>query len=151
MKEQGNGKAFKPDINQRQLSAPIKALEAILIKQFLDPMAEFTADSLADWFEMVIQFRFDIKTLLGVSINPEEDSAIAVAQRLLRKIGQKLTFDRQVRSDGQRLWVYRGCSQDPDGSRDVFDYWLKRDRELSSFDGTPFSKEYLYREGEAVA
>ena len=36
MKERGNGKAFKPDINKRQLSAPIKALELIDIKQFLD-------------------------------------------------------------------------------------------------------------------
>ena len=144
------GKAFKPDINKKQMSAKVKTLQLIGIEQFLNPNAEFDKDSLAEWFAEVTRLRFDIKTVLGVSINPEKDSAIAVAQRLLKKIGQKLTFERQMRNDGQRLRVYRGCFQDPDGSRDVFDYWLKRERELSSFDVTPFSKEYIYGEGEAV-
>ena len=126
--ELGNGKAFKPDINNRQLSAPIKALEEILILQFLDPEKEFTASSLADWLEMVIQFRYDIKTLLGVSINPDKDSAIAVAQRILKKLGLKLEFKywRGDRSKKQR--VYSGCNLNPDERERVFDNWLARER-----------------------
>ena len=132
LSEQGNGKVFKPDINNRQLSAPIKALEAILIQQFLDPMAEFTADSLADWFEMVLQLRYDIKTLLGVSINPEKDSAIAVAQRILKKLGLKLEFKywRGDRSSKRR--VYSGCNVNPDERDRVFNNWLARESKMRS-------------------
>jgi hypothetical protein len=127
MKERGNGKAFKPDINKRQLSAPIKALELIDIKQFLDREREFTASSLSDWLEKIILFRHDIKTLLGVSINPEKDSAIAVAQRILKKLGLKLEFKywRGDRTSKQR--VYSGCNVDPDKRSLVFDNWLARD------------------------
>lgn len=127
MKEQGNGKAFKPDINKRQLSAPIKALELIDIKQFLDYEREFTASSLSDWLEKIILFRHEIKSLLGVSINPEKDSAIAVAQRILKKLGLKLEFKywRGDRTSKQR--VYSGCNVDPDKRSLVFDNWLARD------------------------
>lgn len=134
MKEQGNGKAFKPDINKRQLSAPVKALELIEIKQFLDREREFTALSLSDWLEKIILFRHDIKTLLGVSINPEKDSAIAVAQRILKKLGLKLEFKywRGDRKSKQR--VYSGCNIDPDKRSLVFDNWLARDGFLISND-----------------
>ena len=128
--EQSKGKAFKPDINNRQLSAPIKALEIIEIEQFLDPEKEFTASSLADWLERVIQFRHDFKTSLGVSINPDKDSAIAVAQRILKKLGLKLEFKywRGDRSSKQR--VYGGCNLDPDKRSQVFDNWLTREDKL---------------------
>ncbi len=148
LKKQGNGKAFKPDINKRQLSPQIKALQLIGIKQFLNPEAEFTKDSLADWFEMVVKWRFDIKILLGVSINPEQDSAIAVAQRILRKLGLKLEFKHQIRINGKPTRVYQGCNLNPDGRSLVFDNWLERD--LSQSTVTPFSKEDLYREAVAV-
>ncbi|MDJ0903916.1 MAG: DUF3854 domain-containing protein [Xenococcus sp. MO_188.B8] len=142
LKKQGNGKIFHPDINKRQLSSQIKALELIGIPQFLNPDAEFTKDSLADWFEMVIKWRFDIKTLLGVSINPEKDSAITVVQRILRKLGLKLEFKHQIRINGQPTRVYQGCNLNPDGRALVFGNWLERDS--SQFTVTPFSKEDLY-------
>ena len=130
LKEQGNGRAFKPDINKRQLSAKIKALEIIGIQQFLDPMAEFTANSLADWFERVKQWRFDLKALLGVSINAERDSAIAVAQRILKKLGVQLEFKfwRGDRTSKQR--VYSGCHLNPDRRSLVFEGWLNRDAKI---------------------
>ena len=127
-------RAFKPDINKRQLSAPIKALEAILIQQFLDPMAEFTADSLADWFEMVLQLRYDIKTLLGVSINPEKDSAIAVAQRILKKLGLKLEFKYWRGDRKTRARVYSGCNLNPDERDRVFSNWLAREQKMYHHD-----------------
>jgi hypothetical protein len=132
--EQGNGKVFKPDVNNRQLSAPIKALKILLIEQFLDPEKEFTATSLAEWLEMVIQFRHDIKTLLGLSINPEKDSAIAVAQRILKKLGLKLEFKywRGDRSSKQR--VYGCCNVDPDERGQIFDNWLARESKMYRHD-----------------
>jgi hypothetical protein len=137
-------KAFKPDINKRQLSGAIETLEFIDIKQFLDPDKEFTANSLSNWFEMVIRFRHEIKAILGVSINPEKDSAVAVAQRILKKLGLKLEFKywRGDRSSKQR--VYSGCKVNPDGRSQVFANWLARERQNSeNFPFSPFSQRYF--------
>ena len=129
MKKQGNGKVFKPDVNKRQLSAQIKALQIIGIEQFLDKDAEFTKNSLSDWFEKILKLRFDIKTVLGININPDKDSAIAVAQRILKqKLGLKLEFKHQVRRNGKRIRVYQGCNINLDRRSPVFDNWLKRER-----------------------
>ncbi len=122
--EQGNGKIFQPDINKRQISAKIKTLQLINLEQFLDSEAEFTKEILSDWLDLVIKLRFDLKTILDVTINPEKDSAIAVAQRILKKLGLKMEFKcwRGDRSCKQR--VYAGCKLDPDRRTGVFNYWL---------------------------
>lgn len=139
IKEQGNNRAFKPDINRKQLSAQLKTLELINIQQFLNPDTEFTKHSLADWFQEMVRLRFDIKTVLGVNIHPEQDSAIAVAQRILKKLGLRLEFDRQVRIEGERLRFYKGCSLNPDGRNEVFEQWKKRDS--ADLVVTPIAKE----------
>ena len=146
MKEHRLGKVFKPDINKRQLSAKVEALELIGIDRFLNPDAEFTKDTLDDWFREVIKLRFDIKILLGVTINPEQDSAIAVAQRILKKLELKLEFLHQVRIEGKPTRVYKGCNPDPDGRSLIFQNWLAREGV------TPFCKEELYtKEGVTAA
>ncbi len=126
------GFAFKPDVNKCTLSAKVKALEELDIKQFLNPFATFTAKSLAGWLEKMIQYRYEILTLLGVTINPTKDSAIAVAQRILRKLDVQLKYlnTRGSRKDKQR--VYGGCQLDPDGRKAVFDNWLSRDEKAFS-------------------
>ena len=134
IKEQGKSKAFKPDINKRQLSAKVKALQLIKLEQFLDSDAEFSAESLKEWFDFVLQNRFEIKTILGVSIHPEKDSAIAVAQRILKKLGTSLKFKQQIRIGNKRLRVYQGCDLNHDGRHEVFEHWLQRDeKSLESF------------------
>lgn len=138
IKEQGKGKAFKPDINKKQLSAQVEALKLIGIKQFLNPEAEFTKDNLAEWLETVIKHRHHLKTILGVTINPETDSAIAVAQRILKKLGQKLELLHQIRIEGKPTRIYSGCNPNPDGRSLVFQYWLERSTV------TPFSIEDIY-------
>ena len=122
--EEGDGKVFTPDLNKRQLLAKVKALQVIFIEQFFNEGAEFSKESLADWLDLVIQFRFDLKSILGVSINPEKDSAIAVAQRFLKKLGLKLEFKcwRGDRKNKQR--IYSGCNVDVDRRSQIFDYWL---------------------------
>jgi hypothetical protein len=135
IQKQGNGKAFQVDINKQQLSTKIKALQFIGIEQFFDEEAEFSADSLADWLDFVIKLRFDIQAILGVSINPEKDTAIAVAQRLLKKLGLKLKFKywRGDREKKQR--IYSGCNLNadyPSGTlrdqrEEIFEIWLSRE------------------------
>lgn len=127
IKEQGNGKAFKPDLNKKQLSAQVEALKLIGIRQFLNPETEFTKDNLVDWLENVITHRHHLKTILGVAVNPEKDSAIAVAQRLLKKLGLKLEFKHQIRIKGKPTRVYSGCQLDLDGRSQVFEYWLSKE------------------------
>ena len=126
--KQGEGKAFKPDLNKKQLSAKVKALESINIKQFFESTAEFTKTSLKDWLsDFVLPFREDLKLVLGVSINPEKDSPIAVAQRFLKKLGLKLEFKfwRGDRSCKQR--VYSGCDADLKQQSLIFNYWLGKE------------------------
>ena len=127
IKEQGHNKAFKPDINKRQLSAQVKALQVLNLQQFFDPQAEFTKSSLQGWLDLVIELRFELKTILGVTINPERDSAIAVAQRILKKLGLKLEFKywRGTRKTKHR--VYRGCDVFLDCRSRVWDYWLSQE------------------------
>ena len=144
IKEQGNNRAFKPDVNKKQLSAQVKTLQLIGIEQFLNSDTEFTKHSLAQWFEKIIQLRFDIQTVLGVAINPEKDTAIAVAQRILKKLGLKLEFDRQVRLDGERVRFYRGCNLNLDRRSPVLKGWLERDASAQGV--TPSSKEDIYTE-----
>ena len=127
IKEQGNNRVFKPDINKKQLSAKIKALQLIDIYQFFAPEAEFTKTNLADWLERVINYRFDLQAILGVSVNPEKDSPIAVAQRFLKKLGLKLQFKcwRGDRQNKQR--IYSGCNVDLEQRSPIFDYWLAKE------------------------
>ncbi|MGK7892124.1 MAG: hypothetical protein AB4372_00320, partial [Xenococcus sp. (in: cyanobacteria)] len=126
------GLAFKPDVNKCTLSAKVKALEELDIKQFLNPFALFTAKSLAGWLEKMVQYRYEILMLLGVTINPTKDSAIAVAQRILKKLGLKLKklYTRGSRKDKQR--VYGGCQLDSDKREEVFESWLSRDEKAFS-------------------
>jgi hypothetical protein len=127
IKEQGNGKAFKLDINKQQLSAKIKALQIINIEQFFDESAEFSQASLQNWLDFVIELRFDIQTILGIGINPEKDTAVAVAQRILKKLGIKLEFKcwRGDRSSKQR--IYSGCNLNGDGREEILNIWLDRE------------------------
>jgi hypothetical protein len=87
---------------------------------------------LAQWFETILKFRFDIKTLLGVSIHPEKDTAVAVAQRLLKKLGLKLEFLAQLRVKGKHTRIYLGCKSDFDLRSLVFQNWLNRDERYAA-------------------
>ena len=100
-------------------------------QQFFDPEARFTSNSLADWFEMKIKkYRHEIKILLGVSINPDQDSPIGAAQRILKKLDLKLEklYFRGSRQTKQR--VYGGCQLDADGRAAIFANWLERDEKI---------------------
>lgn len=89
----GKGKVFAPDVNKICLSAKVEALKILGVEQFLDREREFISLLLQDWFDRLNnpQTRYQIKTILGFRINPEKDTPIGVAQRLLALLGLKLT------------------------------------------------------------
>lgn len=139
MAESGHGKVFKPDVNARLRSSQIAALEKLEILQFLNPEREFTSDSLREWFEKISQPipRSQIKTILGMSINPARDTPIGVAQRLLELLGLKMECIGRLGSRGARARVYRGCNVDPDGREAIFSRWLVKDTEKDRNDSCP--------------
>ena len=123
------GDAFSPDINSACYSAKVKALEMINIGQFLDGSAH-TSESLQEWFETICQFRHEIKAILNQSINPERDTPIAVAQRLLRSLGLKMT-GKQYRIKGVkggRQRIYALVDPPPDDlAQIIMERWFERD------------------------
>jgi hypothetical protein len=140
LKESGSGQVFKPDFTRKQLSGQIEALKRLEIEQFLDPLAEFTSDSLLEWFEKIStpRVRAQIKTILGVTISPQ-DTAIAAAQRLLEKLGLKMTKERWQRINGKAKRIYRGCDINPDGRQSIFERWIKRDSQArQSLESDPY-------------
>jgi hypothetical protein len=129
MKEPGGGKVFKPDFNSRMLSSEVECLILLDIEQFLDPGREFTDKNIKEWYEKISTplTRSQIKAILGVSINPDKDSPIAVAQRLLKKLGLKLTNLGRPGSRGDRQRVYKMTNLDPDDRQAIFERWFARD------------------------
>lgn len=121
-----DGGVFAPDINRQCLSVKIAALKVLGVKRFLDPDAEFTKASLQEWFDSImVPMRWDIRTIIGVTINPKTDSGISIAQRLLNKLGIKLTKVAHRRtSDGKRERVYKFIPP-ADRREEVFRSWLE--------------------------
>jgi len=124
--KEGDGQVFTPDVNKRQLAAKIKAFQIIGIEQFFDAEAEFTKNSLQEWLDWMIPFRFHLKSVLGVTINPENDSPIAVAQRFLKKLGLKLEYLGQLGGRKNKQRIYSGCNVDSDQRSQIFDFWLSK-------------------------
>ena len=126
------GKVFSPDANRACLAATVKALEAINIKQFLDPDKTWTKFDLEDWRDDLIAKRRDIKTFLNVTVSPNRDDRnngpIRLAQRLLAKMGLALIPIAVARVNGEPTKIYRLASRDPDGRAAIFERWELRDR-----------------------
>ena len=128
--EESQGKIFTPDLNRITLTEKVKALELLEIERFFDPSKEFQKDNLQEWHEKISTpiMRSQIKQILGVAIGGEKDSPITAAQRLLAKVGLKLTFDRKEKlPDGTRRRVYQAATIPDDGRLKVFRRWLERD------------------------
>ena len=128
---------FTPDLNKSQIGFKVKALEFIGINQFLDSTNEFTSDSLQEWFDKISQPqpRSQIREILGISINPDKESPIAIASKLLKLLDLKLEcIGQETGDDGKRRRVYRGASPPNDGRLGIFTRWLERDEKLYQHD-----------------
>jgi hypothetical protein len=123
-----DGKAFGPDLNASLYSCRVEMLKALGIEQFFNLDQTFTSASLAQWFERIQQYRWDIRDGLGMTIHPEKDTAIGVAQRLLGLLGLRLTCIGNFRTgEGQRERRYQMQDLDPDGRQAIFSRWYQRD------------------------
>nr|MDJ0728215.1 DUF3854 domain-containing protein [Prochloraceae cyanobacterium] len=125
------GKAFKPDINQQSLSAIVYALKLLNIEQFFDANGIFSKFTLKDWFERLNNpmTRGQIKTILGIKINPLKDTPIAVANRILKLLGLKLECIGSTGGRKNKHRIYSGCKLNADGRDLIFAQWLKRDKQ----------------------
>jgi hypothetical protein len=105
----------------------METLDKIDIHQFFDRDRLFTSQNLSGWFETLASCRYDIKTYVNQSINPEKDSPIGFAQRLLGTMGLKLTCIGQKTIEGERQRVYQMIDLNPDDRDAIFARWYERD------------------------
>lgn len=123
-----SGKVCKKDVNRSTLRPIQAALDFLDFQQFLDPTQQFTKQSLKEWFEQkVIPNRFQLKQLLGITINPDKDTAIAVVNRILAKFGLSLEFLGRFGPRGDRERYYAGANPNPDDRQAIFARWYERD------------------------
>ncbi|WP_307730475.1 hypothetical protein, partial [Chroococcus sp. FPU101] len=138
------GFVFKPDVNKIALTPKIKVLEFLQIERFFNPESLHDNDSLADWFKnIIVPHAHAIKTVLGLTINPEKDSPVAVAQRLLGRLGLKLTCIGRKGSRGNRKRVYQLLDPNLDGRNEILSRWHERDSLSVS---TLSNNSYLWEE-----
>ena len=128
------GKAFAPDVNKKLLSATVYALEKLNIKQFWEEGKKFSSSGLASWFELIKHPETvkDINTYLGITINPEKESAIAVAQKMLGLLGLSMPRKGRLGSRSNREYVYNAANQNPDNRARIFERWKNRDSDKLS-------------------
>lgn len=138
--ESGEGELFLPDINRSLVGGKIKFLEALDIKSLLQQNTEWTNDSqiLIDLSIKCRQFAESIKSVLGVGIK-EEDSPIAIAQKLLRQcLG--LSFSTPVKrgAKGSQQRFYQPVEV-PELRQKILEAWLARDKAAQAAEQAPES------------
>ena len=117
-KEQNSGRLFVPDLNQSTNILKIKVLE--LIKPYLDKLLDADTEwsnkskNLLELKEFINRDlkRFNQVLKSGIAV---DDSPITVAQKILKKIGLKLNYLRNVRDGEKRLRIYGAAISRYDG------------------------------------
>ena len=133
--EKSDGRIFLPDFAKSLIPA-LLVLEFLKIPDFLDCDRILTNEDedLREWYEtLVIPYKKDIRTCLGITIG-ENDTPIRFLQRVLRKLGLKLSCCGRLGSRGDRRRVYRLAGLNLDGREAIFSRWLDRDIESVSTD-----------------
>uniref|UniRef100_UPI0035941FDF plasmid replication protein, CyRepA1 family n=1 Tax=Chamaesiphon sp. TaxID=2814140 RepID=UPI0035941FDF len=121
--------AFIPDGNRACLSSKIAALKVLKIVQFFGEDKIFTNESLIEWHRYILQFRFQVKDILGVTIGLNS-TPIRAAQVLLDKLGYRLDYLDRARIEGVPTRRYGGVQLNCDRRDEVFDRWLVRDEAI---------------------
>ena len=141
--EKSDGRVFLPDF-AKSLIPTLLVLEFLKIPEFFDCDRTFTNDDLQEWYEtLVIPYKKDIRTCLGITIG-ENDTPIRFLQRVLGKLGLKLSCCGRLGSRGDRRRVYRLAGLNLDGRNEIFSRWLDRDIESVSID-------FIYDHNQSVA
>jgi hypothetical protein len=119
-----------PSLNRSQVGVRVALFEFLNIQMLIDEEREFknSDGDMKDLLEKAIANRQVLKDL-GVTVG-ENDSAIAISNKLLKKIGMKLTFCHKEGKRGANERVYR-MEALADRRFEVFEHWLKRDELLT--------------------
>ena len=125
--QSGGGAIFQPDLNEKLISARVRALEIIDIQQFFNRDTYFTKSSLEAWFKRLLSFRYDLKIILNVTIS-DRITPIQAAQRILGLLGLKLEYRGMKGKRGEQQRVYQGCDLNHDDRQAILHGWLERDR-----------------------
>ncbi len=134
-RQKGSGSIFIPDANKTQLSMAVRSLEKLglfkLIKLLTEDGIEIKgSDEILQQMATIAKSnKWEIKAVLNISIT-DKDSPVAIAQKLLDKIGLQLEFLRKSGSRGNQQRIY-GYLDPGDGRTEVFTAWLQRDREIA--------------------
>jgi hypothetical protein len=128
-KEKGGGAVWVPDLNKNQMSTSVAAMQNLGVLELLNPEREFRGSdaALQQIAKLVKGNPRDVKAALNISIS-EKDTPIAIAQKLLGKLGLKLNYLRREGPRGNRQRVYGSTGPD-DRREEVFAAWLARDTE----------------------
>jgi hypothetical protein len=124
--ETGESAIWKPDFNRGQLLPTVLILEELNIRYFLTPGVMFRASDaeLQNLKALAVKHRYFIRDYLGVSVS-EGLSAIAIIQKLLSKLGLKLTYVGRMGSREKRERVYQFLEAQ-DGRDVIYQQWQNR-------------------------
>ena len=174
MIDEGEGAVFKPDLNSKLLGVKIATLNLIGFDKLLE-QREFKQHNdleLEEIADICKHNRFPIKSILGINIG-EDETPIAIAQKLLKLIGYKFPQLRREGSRGERQYIYGAAAPDfqkdcmgklqlddsgqaiplPDGRDEVFAAWLTRDAvrasESESAESVSMDSQYIYTPTES--
>jgi hypothetical protein len=125
--EAGNNAIWKPDFNRGQLISAAKLLEELKITELLTPDVPLRGSDpkLLELKTIAVRHWDAIQNCLNVGIS-DKQTPIAIAQKLLSKIGLKLTYVGRLGSRENREKVYQFVP--PSDQRDlIFRQWLEKD------------------------
>ncbi|CCI27815.1 plasmid replication protein, CyRepA1 family [Microcystis aeruginosa] len=143
--EKSDGRVFLPDFT-KSLIPTLLVLEFLKIPDFFDCDRTLTNDDLREWYEtLVIPYKKDIRTCLGITIG-ENDTPIRFLQRVLGKLGLKLSCCGRLGSRGDRRRFYQLAGLNLDGREAIFSRWLDRDIESVSV-----STDFIFDHNQSVA
>jgi hypothetical protein len=113
------------------MSAAVAAMENLGILDVLKAGEVRAADAVMQRMASIaLAHQHDIKAALNIGIS-DKDTPIAIAQKLLGKLGLKLNYLRREGPRGNRQRVY-GYTPPGDNRDEVFASWLVRDKEALS-------------------
>jgi len=130
--EVGQGEVWLPDLNRNLMTAPIEILKWLRVPELLCPRVERRASD--ELVQLISQraraSKWEIKCALNLTIK-DTDTPMAIAQKLLGKLGVKLVCIGRLGSRGHRERVYVYVPPD-DAREDVFAAWLRSERSVDA-------------------
>lgn len=124
-----HGEICQHDLIKAVISPKIELLNQINVKQFLDPDAQFTEESLSVWFEGIKEKKTaaKIRRTLGISTSNKQTAIAFINQQLLPKLGLQLRLlGRKRNAEGKQVRIYSGAIIE-DQRLLYFSRWLERD------------------------